>query len=502
MSELAQRRAFSILACTALLACSGAPEDVEEDYFDVEQGVRVTDAVYELRPVHSDKCADIEGRRGDNGAKLTQWDCLGGTNQRFQLSYKGTVGGEDLYEVRPTHAPNKCLDVSGVSSSNGAAVHQWDCHNGNNQRWRLQSSGSNYQLVAHHSGKCLDVSGVSTANGAALNQWDCHGGTNQQFRLVRVDGSSGGGTGGGTTGGRVFSQCRFHFGTIDSIAKANAGIRAEIDYFTPGWMGYRDTFDQSYVCDDTRPGGLLNGKVPVVVAYVAAFYVKRHFNLCDCNVNSCGAGNDLCRYGAQRIKQNLNAILNVYRSYAQGYANCYGTTRPIVFQMEPDWYQYTYSEQTSPMTPAEASSIMNQFVSAIRQYLPNAVFSMDISPWVAPNNGSDNGAQWYSNFNMNQFAFINTSGGGTEAANTRIRSSNNMTWAGVRNVTGKPILADTGYGANGVSAGHDANWDNPTYINARMRDGVIGISQYNPNSNWGATISRIRGQLGAPSVCP
>lgn len=57
-------------------------------------------------------------------------------------------------------------------------------------------------------------------------------------------------------------------------------------------------------------------------------------------------------------------------------------------------------------------------------------------------------------------------------------------------------------GANGVSAGHDPNWDNPTYINARVRDGVIGISQYNPASNWGATISRIRGQLGTPSSCP
>jgi hypothetical protein len=300
----------------------------------------------------------------------------------------------------------------------------------------------------------------------------------------------------------VFSQCRFHFGTIDSFARNSASIRGQIDFFTPGWMGYMDTFDQSYVCNDTSSSGLLQGKVPVVVAYVAAFYVKRHYGLCDCNVNTCGTNNDLCRYGAQYIKQNLNNILNVYRSYAQGYANCYGTTRPIVFEMEPDWYQYTYSNQTSPMTAAEAGSIMSQFVGVLRQYLPNATFSMDISPWVAPNNGSDNGQQWYSNFNMSLFTFINTSGGSTEAANTRIRSSNNMTWAGVSQVTGKPILADTGYGANGVSAGHDANWDNPTHINARINDGVISISQYNPNSNWGNTISSIRSQLNMPRFCP
>ena len=37
------------------------------------------------------------------------------------------------------------------------------------------------------------------------------------------------------------------------------------------------------------------------------------------------------------------------------------------------------------MTEAQAGTIMGQFVDAIRQVLPNAVFSMDISPWVGSN---------------------------------------------------------------------------------------------------------------------
>ena len=308
---------------------------------------------------------------------------------------------------------------------------------------------------------------------------------------------------GGGTSGDVFSECRFHFGAIDQFARNNSALAAQLDYFTPGWMGVRDTFDQGYVCDDTEPGGPLAGKVPVVVAYVAAFYAKRHRSLCDCNVTSCGQNNDLCHQGSAYIQQNLNAILGVYRSYAQGYASCYGTTRPIVFEMEPDWYQYTNtSTQTDAMTPSEAANIMGQFVAAIKQYLPNAVFSMDISPWVAPNNGRDNGAQWYGNFDMSQFTFINTSGGSTQAGAARIRSANEMTWAGVSQATGKPILADTGYGVNGTSAGHDSAWDNVGNLNARINDGVVGIAQYNPNSGWGGTISSIRGQLGTPRFCP
>jgi hypothetical protein len=69
-------------------------------------------------------------------------------------------------------------------------------------------------------------------------------------------------------------------------------------------------------------------------------------------------------------------------------------------------------------------------------------------------------------------------------------------------VTGKPILADTGYGVNGSSAGPDANWDVAANINARMADGVVGITQYNPAATWGTTIANVRSQLNSPKTCP
>jgi hypothetical protein len=122
---------------------------------------------------------------------------------------------------------------------------------------------------------------------------------------------------------------------------------------------------------------------------------------------------------------------------------------------------------------------------------------MDISPWI-----SNNGSGWYPNFDMSLFTFINTSGGGTAADSTKIRTNNSMTWAGVSQVAGKPILADTGYGANGGSAGPDPAWDVAANINARIADGVVSISQYNPANTWGTTISGIRSQLNAPKVCP
>ena len=310
--------------------------------------------------------------------------------------------------------------------------------------------------------------------------------------------STGGSATGGSTGtppaGKVFSQCRFHFGTIDSQAKnAGASMISQLDYFTPGWM--MGTFNQKYVCDEANSGGALAGLVPVDVTYIAANYVKNQNKLCDCNVSGCAGGN-LCNYGAQYITQDWATILSQYTSNSTGFAGCLGG-KPIIFEMEPDWYQYYAGGQTQAWTPAQAGTNMTALVNALKSSLPNAVFSMDISPWI-PNNGS----AWYTNFNMGLFTFINTSGGGTAANNTKIRSNNAMTWAGVHQVTGKPILADTGYGANGGSAGHDAAWDVVANINARIADGVVSIAQYNPVNTWGSTISSIRSQLSTPSVCP
>jgi len=375
---------------------------------------------------------------------------------------------------------------------------------------QLSASGAgNSQPTA---GASVGTGGSGTA-GSSSAAGTSHGGSSSSA------GASGSGTSGGTNtnGGnagtgtltptnKVFSQCRLHFGTIDSKAKENPALIPELDFFTPGWMGLSDTFDQKGVCDEGKEGAVLGKLVPVIVAYVSAFYVKRHHgNLCDCNVTTCGQtdgkANDLCHFGSQYIQQDLAAITNVYKSYAQGYAACYGTTRPIIFEMEPDWYQYTSGDQGDPMTKAEAGMIIGQYVAAIKQHLPNAVFSIDLSPW-ADDNGASNGKDWYSHFDLSLFTFANTSGGSTLAANPKIRNENGMTWAGVSKLLGKGLLADTGYGAAGVSAGHDAHWDDANNLNARLADGVVSISQYNPKGDWANTIKSVRSQLKTPTFCP
>ncbi|MDP9036171.1 MAG: hypothetical protein M3O50_15330, partial [Myxococcota bacterium] len=319
--------------------------------------------------------------------------------------------------------------------------------------------------------------------------------------------------------GQTFPQCRFHFGTIDGIAKtAGSGVISQLDMFTSGWIGSSAGVPTS-VCNETKPGAVLAGKVPTLVAYIISFTARKAPGWClaDCNANNanCSPASDLCTKGADYIRQNMTTqILPAYRTNAQAFAQACGTTRPMIWEMEPDYYQYFAAAQGGgargqpggPLSGAEAANYMSQIIAAVRQSLPNVVFSMDTSPWM-PNNGCPGtnpttNPGWYSYFNMDDFTFVNTSGGGTLAGSPSIRTGQ-ATWAGIHRCSGnKPILADTGYGAAGTPSGPDPAWDLPANINARIADGVVSITQYNPGgSSWGATLAAARPSLMTPAQC-
>lgn len=59
------------------------------------------------------------------------------------------------YQIKNVNS-NMCVDVSGVSLSNGAKVHQWACGTGDNQKWTITDTGSGqHSMIAVHSGMAL-----------------------------------------------------------------------------------------------------------------------------------------------------------------------------------------------------------------------------------------------------------------------------------------------------------------------------------------------------------
>jgi hypothetical protein len=299
-----------------------------------------------------------------------------------------------------------------------------------------------------------------------------------------------------------FTTCRFHFGTeiskvydMNSGNTINAATIAELDYFTGPWAGTSESFNLGNYFKACKT----LDKTPVVVAYIIAFAAKRDLKIDDCNVSQ----NNLCKKGAGYIRNNRTKILTIYTNYAKGIASSYGTAKPVIWCMEPDYSQYTESMQEGGgISYADAGKLMDDILATIKKELPKSMFSMDISPW------KDTTWQntWYTALNVAQnFSFVSTSGGSSKAASTFISddwAANLPKWAWVLKRWQKPVIADAGYGVNGSGTGHDANWDNVTNLKARIADGVIGISQYNPKSDWATTIKSIRSQLPAPPSCP
>ena len=139
---------------------------------------------YELVARHSNMCLDVSGASAADGARVIQWPCNGGDNQRWRVE----SAGSGFYRLVASHS-GKALDVFAASTADGAEVIQFAPHGGENQQWLLEPvGGGSYRLIARHSGKALDVSGASVAAGAAVIQWLPHADANQQWLLRLADG--------------------------------------------------------------------------------------------------------------------------------------------------------------------------------------------------------------------------------------------------------------------------------------------------------------------------
>lgn len=283
-----------------------------------------------------------------------------------------------------------------------------------------------------------------------------------------------------------FTICKFNFGADwDYIDNNRTTETAKaIDYvtiwlndptFNTGWHGNMVRWCKN------------NAKTPVFYSYIIA----KASGLGDSDV-----GGKLSTEGAAFLKNNWNTITNRYKDYASKTATYYGTDKPVIWLMEPDFYQYFSGNQSVKLSYSDASRYMNELISIIKSSLPNALISLDISPW------NNDQATYIRSFDMSKFTFMNTSGGRTEANNSRIRmdNDNNVTWSQVSTASGKGIIADDGYGTGGGSTGHDYSWDDVNNLKNRIADGVVAITQKSPHANWGTTINSLKNSLSSQKI--
>ncbi len=125
------------------------------------------------------KCVDARAAGLDNGTVVQQHTCNSTTAQHFRAVATGD--GHSRLEYR--NSPAKVLDVSDVSTADGAGIQLWDRVGGANQQWRVTTGADGYStLTARHSGKCLSAP-AGSADGVQLVQATCNGSAAQSFKI-------------------------------------------------------------------------------------------------------------------------------------------------------------------------------------------------------------------------------------------------------------------------------------------------------------------------------
>lgn len=127
------------------------------------------------------KCVDARAAASANGTVIQQYTCNGTNAQRFQ--FPPTSGGYG--RINSQLNASQVLDVTNVSTADGAPIQLWSYGGGLNQQWQwVTEGGGYYHFVNRNSGRCLAVPGSSTADSVQLVQATCTGAANQSFRVA------------------------------------------------------------------------------------------------------------------------------------------------------------------------------------------------------------------------------------------------------------------------------------------------------------------------------
>jgi DNA-binding SARP family transcriptional activator len=116
----------------------------------------------------SDRCID-GGTLGDTPLQIR--DCSSSDRQFWQI----------VSEDRIIRISDKCLDVAGGSTDNGAAIQLADCNGSGSQRFRLNPAHDLVNLQAH---KCVEATDPRGSNRTPLRLWTCTGAQNQKWSAV------------------------------------------------------------------------------------------------------------------------------------------------------------------------------------------------------------------------------------------------------------------------------------------------------------------------------
>jgi len=272
-------------------------------------------------------------------------------------------------------------------------------------------------------------------------------------------------------------------------ANGNHGDRAQYLDIITTWVGYEEDGGLSGACDGC---GLAKG--PTRAAFYAYFigFGASAAGYGDCNTDF--DGQNLCTHGARWLKENRDRVLAQYGNYARMSYEA-NPDRGVLWLLEGDFVQYTYDDQSDPLTMQELGALAADITCAIKSNAPNALVAINHSPWLA-NEVTDS---FWQAMPLAMTDMVWTTGVGDNAgflgANVSAKSYNGKTarYDYLHQLTGKRIFVDTSFGASQQAD----SWSNnaATILNERIAEGVSAVNVTQPPSDYRDRIDALAPEL-------
>lgn len=283
--------------------------------------------------------------------------------------------------------------------------------------------------------------------------------------------------------------CDFAWGGPQGTSNAASYLE-----FVTTWIGYEHTQGRAGDCDGCGLVDDLAGTnaIPTFYAYVIGSALP------DCNVEP-DSPNNLCHAGAQYIRDNWDEIVELYADYAQD-AYLTNTDKPVAWLLEGDFVQYTYAEQSNPLSMSELGNLASDIVCAIKGAAPNALVAINHSPWIT----NEQANQFWNAMPLGSFDFVWTTGSGSnggyinappQGAGSYNATTANYAW--LHGKTGMGIFVDTSFGPSQQTD----SWSSASasQLNARISEGVIAANVTEPPGDYQSRVTSLSSQLN--SVC-
>ena len=125
---------------------------------------------------------DVQGHGKKPGAKITQWEYVGGGNQMWEVMERE----EGVISLRSVHS-KLFLDLPNGSKAPEVNAQIWEENDSNAEKWRIEpKDGPWFYIRSMASDQVLGVFHMNQENGTPITQWDKPGSADHFWRFEPV----------------------------------------------------------------------------------------------------------------------------------------------------------------------------------------------------------------------------------------------------------------------------------------------------------------------------